>query len=1213
MLSSAFTCRFGTNYGAEDAEVKDIQSILVEPTARLASLDDEIAALQKTMEGLVNERSQLVAFIDNHKALLSPIYKSKIFVACMPVTRNCAMSSREAPLLLGRVCSAWRAICVSTPRLWARLHISQPMGPFANLIEHSKLRIQCERGLATLRDATEMWLARSGQCSLSISVSCSTDGLSNDVFGPDKQSILNILAPFASRWEHVAIFRVLTKDLMRLPKLTAEDFPRLKSITVTEGYPSHDVPQSDVHETKGFWHNLRLFNAESLLRVDLSGSSFYPLWMPLRWASLLEIHIRYTGGRGMPDFALDGAQEVLRRCSALQTFRFSLLYTTTDPTLLAPIEHVALRTLAVEINGDVSAVLRHICHSFILPELRSLSFHGSSSSDPDADDTNIDYPTFLDASPKLEHAQVFLDMFTHGTLPNFLRHLPPSLRRLHILPGSRFWITDPHLVDSELLTLLTPDPDPSIPVVGGGIEELDIDRCKAFNDQQLLSFIKSRIDGGGDSQAHRYRKLKSLAVDFAREMEDDIMPELQQYVEDGLRVNLTYEERGVIGRGTCGERDRIQRPKSILGVKLRTHPPKKKFTDRTGKAKMQFPEIAEQSVHSCTNSLSPGNMIVSRVAPGRREDSAQSCSESGVKRPCVTISCQSLSINDVTCIVMSFSSPFISRFGTNYAAEDVEVAEIQNILLEPTIRLRALDDEIITLQQRIDMLVAERSELAFFVDGHNALLSPIRRMPRDIIEDIFVACLPTTRNSAMSAKEAPLLLGRVCSAWRAISLSTPRLWSRVHIAQPSVFLDALAPDDRVRLWCEQVLVTLREAVLMWLSRSGDCSLSISVHSSLYSVSTDVFGPNRAGILHLLAPFAFRWEHLEIFGASPKDMLSLPVFAPGDLSRLKSIAIEERYYGTPAENEDPPLWDGVSLFGAENLTQISISGSQFDPLLFPFRWDLLSDLTIHKNMAPPTPPFTVATALEILGRCNALRTLRLWINTTSLDLDNRAPLRHDSLRILQLDCVGHVWSIIGELCSHCAFPALRSMIIQGRATVDQTTQGTYVDFRPFLAASPLLEHVEALMDMFTKASLKEFLCELPDSVVRLDLVCGSYMVGGALVDEEILDLLSDSSADNNPSSRIPCVALEELHIDRCAEFSDSQLFHFLSTRMENIHTQRKLKHLVVRFDRLRQFDILPALREYMDDGLKVNLGYYQDQKLSLQPFTGLREDIPEDFT
>ncbi|KAJ7061510.1 hypothetical protein C8F01DRAFT_1137628 [Mycena amicta] len=543
MLSSAFTCRFGTNYAAEDAEVNDIQSILVEPTTRLASLDDEIAALQKTMDGLVNERSQLVLFIDNHKALLSPIRRmprdvfEEIFVACMPVTRNCVMSSREAPLLLGRVCSAWRSICLSTPRLWARLHISQPVVIFANLPETNKFRIQCERGLATLRDATEMWLARSGQCSLSISVSCSSYGLSNDVFGPDKQSILNTLIPFASRWQHVTIFGVSAVDLKRLPKLTAADFPRLKSIQVTEAY--HSIGQGD-GDDNGVWHDLDLFNAEFLSSVDLTGSSFHLLSIPLRWASLLEIHIRHNGGQGMPEFSFDAALEVLRRCTALQTFRFSLS-TTSDTTFFPPIEHVALRTLAVEIHGDVSTVLRHICRTFILPELRSISFHGSSSSDPDTDVTDIGYPTFLEASPKLEDAQVFLDMFTEATLPDFLRHLPPSVRRLCILPSSRFWMPS-NLVDSEVLTLLTPslDSDPSIPVVGSGIEELDIDRCEAFDDKQLLSFIKSRIEGGGDSPAHRYRKLKSLTVRFTRDMEDDIMPELQQYIEDGLLVNLVY-------------------------------------------------------------------------------------------------------------------------------------------------------------------------------------------------------------------------------------------------------------------------------------------------------------------------------------------------------------------------------------------------------------------------------------------------------------------------------------------------------------------------------------------------------------------------------------------------------------------------------------------------------------------------------------------------
>ncbi|KAJ7704793.1 hypothetical protein B0H17DRAFT_864942, partial [Mycena rosella] len=121
-------------------------------------------------------------------------------------------------------------------------------------------------------------------------------------------------------------------------------------------------------------------------------------------------------------------------------------------------------------------------------------------------------------------------------------------------------------------------------------------------------------------------------------------------------------------------------------------------------------------------------------------------------------------------------SPFASKLGTNYCPRDDEIAEIQTLLLEPTLRLQHLDAEIADLQKAIDKLTTERAGLDAYVDAHKALISPIRRLPLDIMEEIFVTCLPTDRNCAMSAVEAPILLGRICSAWRAISLSTPRLW-----------------------------------------------------------------------------------------------------------------------------------------------------------------------------------------------------------------------------------------------------------------------------------------------------------------------------------------------------------------------------------------------------------------------------------------------------
>ncbi|KAJ7698995.1 hypothetical protein B0H17DRAFT_926902, partial [Mycena rosella] len=125
---------------------------------------------------------------------------------------------------------------------------------------------------------------------------------------------------------------------------------------------------------------------------------------------------------------------------------------------------------------------------------------------------------------------------------------------------------------------------------------------------------------------------------------------------------------------------------------------------------------------------------------------------------------------------MPSSSPFASKLGTNYCPEDEEIAQIRVLLAEPANRLKSLDDEISKLQVALDRMKEERSRLGAYVEGHRALISLARRLPLDIIQEIFLACIPTHCNCFMSATEAPVLLGRICSSWRSISLSTPRLW-----------------------------------------------------------------------------------------------------------------------------------------------------------------------------------------------------------------------------------------------------------------------------------------------------------------------------------------------------------------------------------------------------------------------------------------------------
>ncbi|KAF8138062.1 hypothetical protein K438DRAFT_1427370, partial [Mycena galopus ATCC 62051] len=103
-------------------------------------------------------------------------------------------------------------------------------------------------------------------------------------------------------------------------------------------------------------------------------------------------------------------------------------------------------------------------------------------------------------------------------------------------------------------------------------------------------------------------------------------------------------------------------------------------------------------------------------------------------------------------------------------------------------------------------------QIQAYIDSNKALISHPRRLPPDIVREIFVACLPVHRNAVMSAQEAPLLLGRICSAWRAITLYTPRLWASLHV--PFDYIVDKEPRT--------------PAVIEWLRRSMACPLSLSL-------------------------------------------------------------------------------------------------------------------------------------------------------------------------------------------------------------------------------------------------------------------------------------------------------------------------------------------------------------------------------------------------
>ncbi|KAJ7683688.1 hypothetical protein B0H17DRAFT_941586, partial [Mycena rosella] len=117
-------------------------------------------------------------------------------------------------------------------------------------------------------------------------------------------------------------------------------------------------------------------------------------------------------------------------------------------------------------------------------------------------------------------------------------------------------------------------------------------------------------------------------------------------------------------------------------------------------------------------------------------------------------------------------SPVRHLLHTNLIPTPEECAWISGHgLVEPQRELVRLDKEIRRIQNRLDKLNGQREELAGDIDAHLALLSPTRRLPADVLREIFVSSLPSTHNAIISSRESPLLLCHICSGWRNTALT----------------------------------------------------------------------------------------------------------------------------------------------------------------------------------------------------------------------------------------------------------------------------------------------------------------------------------------------------------------------------------------------------------------------------------------------------------
>ena len=87
-------------------------------------------------------------------------------------------------------------------------------------------------------------------------------------------------------------------------------------------------------------------------------------------------------------------------------------------------------------------------------------------------------------------------------------------------------------------------------------------------------------------------------------------------------------------------------------------------------------------------------------------------------------------------------SPFEDILHTNLVPSDAQCDDIRAFLVGPCKELADLTEEIERLQSLLDQTTKKRGELKQCVDAHFSLVSPMRRLPDDILREVFVETLP---------------------------------------------------------------------------------------------------------------------------------------------------------------------------------------------------------------------------------------------------------------------------------------------------------------------------------------------------------------------------------------------------------------------------------------------------------------------------------------
>ncbi|KAF7363196.1 hypothetical protein MVEN_00672200 [Mycena venus] len=447
-----------------------------------------------------------------------------------------------------------------------------------------------------------------------------------------------------------------------------------------------------------------------------------------------------------------------------------------------------------------------------------------------------------------------------------------------------------------------------------------------------------------------------------------------------------------------------------------------------------------------------------------------------------------------------------------------ETPSLQRMVSAGPIELGRYDSEIERLHKELDRLTSERHTLASYADRCRSVFAPIRRIPTELLAEIFEMCsaavliqlsggtTPHEEPASLSMRHL-LQLSQVSSLWHSIVINTPKLWS-------TILVDTCSWDE-----CTvppEVLLSLLQSSL---NRGGNHPLTIEVIS---------IPPHEELVLELLSRHASRWRDVFFAGADIESAKYLTA-AKGNLGQLQTLDLSVN-------------WPGVDILQvAPQLTDVTFRGEVAGVPNLPWA-QIRRFVYVGEDWA------SQANCLSLLMRATNVETASFAMDLTAVSVEDPWQSVSSNLKSVILELADnpiHAKETVCRVLDTLTFPSLQSFSFWARTATGVAPVLPSQHFMTFADRSSFHIHLTRLQicAIITDKELLRCLSVLPQLRDLTVSDCTSPEEHTVITDALLQGLMDDTSL------LVP--RLNFLHLTSLLGFADSIYVDLLLTRAHGI--------------------------------------------------------------